>query len=244
MKIQVVLIVITSLFPGRLLFAQDAGQKPNILWIITDDQRPDSIAAFNRIRRGDADSPLGKVLSPNIDRLAAMGTTFINTFNQNPSCAPSRTIMHTGRYSHQTGVYGFEYYNPVGLPHWKPMVPEILRDEAGYQTITVGKLGIRDQHFANKKNPNGPLLYQTEPRLPERIRRKGAGRLACGKEMVGWKARAENRDVFLSRWDETGLAGGFRGETKRRGGHPQATRRLSCLSSRRGGRASARFLAA
>jgi hypothetical protein len=39
MKIQVVLFVITSLFPGRLLFAQDAGQKPNILWSITDDQR-------------------------------------------------------------------------------------------------------------------------------------------------------------------------------------------------------------
>jgi arylsulfatase A-like enzyme len=69
--------------------------------------------------------------------------------------------MHTGRYSHKTGVYGFEYYNPAGLPHWRPMTPEILRDEAGYQTLTVGKLGIRDQHFANKKNPNGPLLYQT-----------------------------------------------------------------------------------
>jgi arylsulfatase A-like enzyme len=155
------LVVVTIVFPCGRTPGQDAGQKPNILWVITDDQRPDSIAAFNRIRRGDVDSPLGQVLSPNIDRLAAMGTTFINTFNQNPSCAPSRTIMHTGRYSHCTGVYGFEYYNPAGLKHWKPMVPEILRDQAGYQTVTVGKLGIRDQHFANKKNPDGPLLYQT-----------------------------------------------------------------------------------
>ena len=162
MKKQTALLVAVSiLFPCGLLAARDARQKPNILWVITDDQRPDSIAAFNRIRRGNVNSTLGKVLSPNVDRLAAMGTTFINTFNQNPSCAPSRTIMHTGRYSHRTGVYGFEYYNPAGMAHWQPMVPELLRDRAGYQTIAVGKRGIRDQHFANKKNPNGPLLYQT-----------------------------------------------------------------------------------
>ncbi|MHB8900864.1 MAG: sulfatase-like hydrolase/transferase [Thermoguttaceae bacterium] len=161
-SVTALLVTVASLLPCRLLSGQDSGQKPNILWIVTDDQRPDSIAAFNRVRYGDSDSPLGKVLSPNIDRLASMGTTFINTFNQNPSCAPSRTIMHTGRYSHRTGVYGFEYYNPVGTAHWKPMVPEILRDRAGYQTVTVGKLGIRDRHFASKKNPNGPLLYQTD----------------------------------------------------------------------------------
>lgn len=156
------LVIITSLFPRGLLPAQDAGEKPNILWIITDDQRPDSIAAFNRIRHGTENGPLGEVLSPNVDRLAAMGTTFINTFNQNPGCAPSRTCMHTGRYSHHTGVYGFEYYNPEGQAFWKPMVPEILRDKAGYQTITVGKQGLRAQHFAGMKNADGPLLYETD----------------------------------------------------------------------------------
>jgi arylsulfatase A-like enzyme len=156
------LIAVTSLFLCGAPFARGAGQNPNILWIITDDQRPDSISAFNRIRHGVTNSPLGHVLSPNVDRLAAMGTTFINTFNQNPGCAPSRTIMHTGRYSHRTGVYGFEYYNPAGMSHWKPMVPEILRDQAGYQTITVGKQGIRAQHFAGKQGRKGPLLYQTD----------------------------------------------------------------------------------
>ena len=137
-----------------------AQRRPNILWLVTDDQRADSIAAFNRIRYGQLNSRLGSVLSPNVDRLAAMGTTFINTFNQNPGCAPSRTLMHTGRYSHHTGVYGFEYYNAAGQPHWRPMVPEILRDEAGYQTLAVGKLGIRAQHFADKGGPLPPL-YQT-----------------------------------------------------------------------------------
>lgn len=135
--------------------------QPNMLWIVTDDQRADSIAAFNQIMRGEPSSELGLVLSPNVDRLAAMGTTFINTFNQNPGCAPSRTLMLTGRYSHRTGVYGFEYYNPIGQPHWRPMVPEILRDEAGYQTLAVGKMGCRAQHFRYKNRGTEPPLYQT-----------------------------------------------------------------------------------
>lgn len=151
------LLLLTALFSSRA-YADDL---PNILWIVTDDQRVDSIEAFNRIRSGESNSPLGKVLSPNVDRLAKMGTTFINTFNQNPGCAPSRTLMLTGRYSHCTGVYGFEYYNPTGMDHWHPMVPELLRDEAGYQTLAVGKLGVRAQHFSGKKGDT-PSLYQTD----------------------------------------------------------------------------------
>ena len=138
-----------------------SADQPHILWVITDDQRADSIAAFNRMLRDDPQSKLGPVISPNVDRLARMGTTFINTFNQNPCCAPSRTLMHTGRYSHRTGVYGFEYYNAVGQAHWKPMVPEILRDRAGYQTLAVGKLGIYARHFSTFKEGTEPPLYQT-----------------------------------------------------------------------------------
>lgn len=156
--------------------------QPNILWIVTDDQRADSIEAFNRILRGRSDSRLGKVLSPNVDRLARMGTTFINTFNQNPGCAPSRTLMHTGRYSHRTGVYGFEYYNPVGQSHWHPMVPEILRDEAGYQTLSVGKLGLRAQHFAGQKRGTAPPLYQTNLGYRKEFAAKG---------MVDWNAESK-----------------------------------------------------
>lgn len=141
--------------------AELTGTQPNMLWIVTDDQRADSIAAFNRVLRGEPESALGQVLSPNVDRIASMGTTFINTFNQNPGCAPSRTLMLTGRYSHRTGVYGFEYYNPVGQTHWRPMMPEILRDEAGYQTLAVGKMGCRAQHFRYKNRGTEPPLYET-----------------------------------------------------------------------------------
>jgi arylsulfatase A-like enzyme len=153
---------LTFLLLVALGFGSDTiAKQPNILWVVTDDQRADSIATFNRIQHGVSDSRLGEVLSPNVDRLAREGTTFIHTFNQNPGCAPSRTLMHTGRYSHRTGVYGFEYYNPTGQTHWRPMVPEILREKAGYQTLAVGKLGIRAQHFIGQKGGTKPPLYQT-----------------------------------------------------------------------------------
>lgn len=159
-----------------------AAETPNILWIVTDDQRLDSIAAFNRMRSGRDGSPLGEVVSPNVDRLAAMGTTFINTFNVNPSCAPSRAAMHAGRYSHHTGVYGFEYYNPTGMPHWRPLVPEVLRDQAGYQTISVGKIGIRAQQFAKRPGDGRPRLYDTDLGYRNEFAAKG---------LVDWNAHRE-----------------------------------------------------
>ncbi|MGL6315694.1 sulfatase-like hydrolase/transferase [Vibrio sp. WXL103] len=128
---------------GAAYTFEPADVQPNILWIITDDQRMDSIAAFNRAVLGQNDSELGKVLSPNVDKLAERGTTFINTYNQNPACAPSRTSMITGRYSHHTSIYGFEYYDPTGMDHWRPYTTQVLSREAGYQTVSVGKRGLR-----------------------------------------------------------------------------------------------------
>lgn len=167
-------LILLLAFVSVLGANEPSSMQPNMLWIVTDDQRADSIAAFNQIRRGQPNSQLGHVLSPNVDRLASMGTTFINTFNQNPGCAPSRTLMLTGRYSHRTGVYGFEYYNPVGQSHWRPMVPEILRDEAGYQTLAVGKLGCRAQHFRSKNRGTVPPLYETNLGYRNEFAAKGA----------------------------------------------------------------------
>lgn len=80
-------------------------QQPNVLWILTDDQRYDAIGAFNRILHNRDHSDLGYVESPNVDRLATLGTTFINTYCQTQGCAPSRASMHYGRYPLRSGVY-------------------------------------------------------------------------------------------------------------------------------------------
>ena len=115
--------------------------KPNVLWILTDDQRYDSIRAFNRMLHGREHSELGYVESPRTDRLAAMGTTFINAYCQAMGCAPSRASMHYGRYPFRSGIYEFEYHN-INAEHCKPTLPERMA-KLGYQTLHIGKLGVR-----------------------------------------------------------------------------------------------------
>ncbi|HEY7400817.1 MAG TPA: sulfatase-like hydrolase/transferase, partial [Actinomycetota bacterium] len=65
------------------------GGRPNVVVILTNDQRWDSLWAL-----------------PNVQRtLVKKGTTFENMFVVNPSCCPSRSSILTGLYSHSTGVW-------------------------------------------------------------------------------------------------------------------------------------------
>ncbi|MEI8624768.1 sulfatase-like hydrolase/transferase [Pseudoalteromonas sp. B137] len=80
-------------------------KQPNILWIITDDQRSDSVSAYNQAVYGQNNSPLGYVESPNIDKLAAEGVLFPHAFTNSPVCGPSRGSMHSGRYPFRNGHY-------------------------------------------------------------------------------------------------------------------------------------------
>ena len=97
-----------------------AEQQPNVLWILTDDQRYDSIGAFNRILQGRDHSELGYVESPNVDQLATMGTTFINTYCQAPGCAPSRQ-RHSGFSGNEFPVF----HPPTGC-HTPTFITRVL----------------------------------------------------------------------------------------------------------------------
>ncbi|MGJ8693230.1 MAG: sulfatase-like hydrolase/transferase [Thalassotalea sp.] len=97
---------------GTMLLANNCfanTEQPNILWIITDDHRPDSIQAYNRATTGKSEGSLGYVSSPNIDQLASEGVLFTQVFNQSPACGPSRTSMHSGRYPFRSGKYAWEH---------------------------------------------------------------------------------------------------------------------------------------
>ena len=61
-------------------------ERPNIVFIITDQQRFDTIAALG----------FDHMITPNLDRLAARGTAFENMYITSPSCAPSRASLFTG----------------------------------------------------------------------------------------------------------------------------------------------------
>ena len=163
-------IVITiSIMLGLLASGVQAKLQPNVLWILTDDHRYDSIRAFNKMLDDREMSELGYVESPQTDRLAEMGTTFVNSYCQAQGCAPSRASMHFGRYPFRSGVYEFEYYNN-NAEHFRPSFPEQMAD-LGYQTFHVGKLGVRVKTIQDGKVTDHEM-YQTDVDF-KRMRKDG-----------------------------------------------------------------------
>lgn len=102
-------------------------QRPNILWICTDQQRCDTIASLGNDR----------INTPNIDRLVDEGVTFTNAFCQSPVCTPSRASFLTGRYASTTGCR----QNGQKIPETERLIPRLLADE-GYRCGLAGKLHL------------------------------------------------------------------------------------------------------
>ncbi|TXG38385.1 sulfatase-like hydrolase/transferase [Seonamhaeicola maritimus] len=157
MKNRLVIGVLCFLGFFKIGYAQE--KQPNVLWVLTDDQRYDAIPAFNKMLHGRENSALGYVESPNVDRLSEMGTTFINTYCQAQGCAPSRASMHTGRYPFRSGIYQFEYFNN-NTDNSYPLLPEEMV-KLGYQTLHVGKLGVRIRTLKNNNAVKFPV-YQVD----------------------------------------------------------------------------------
>ena len=93
------------LLSGLASQAHAASGQPNILWIITDDQRPDSVQAYNRATRGTSEGELGYVSSPNIDKLASEGVLFTRAYAAAPVCSASRSALITGVSQTTTGTH-------------------------------------------------------------------------------------------------------------------------------------------
>lgn len=105
-------------------------QRPNILVIITDEQSADSAS----YRIGTK-----YVYTPNIDSLAANGTSFTRAYCANPICVPSRTAMFTGRYPTETGVMDNSDLTTAHLdPQKVPFMGKIFQ-RGGYNTAYFGK---------------------------------------------------------------------------------------------------------
>ena len=121
---------------SRAAAGQTRRDPPNIIFIMTDDQRWDAIsAAGNTILK-----------TPNIDRIATGGVRFTEAFVTNALCAPSRASILTGQYSHAHGVVsngsGPEFYNQPGLAPDETTFVTLLR-RAGYHTALAGKWHLR-----------------------------------------------------------------------------------------------------
>ena len=108
-----------------------AAERPNILYIMSDDHAADAISAYR--------SRLAKVApTPNIDRLAKEGALFTNAFCTNSICSPSRACVLTGQYNHINGA--FDLGGKV-VPGKQTLAIEM--GKAGYHTAMIGKWHLK-----------------------------------------------------------------------------------------------------
>ncbi|MHC4324323.1 MAG: sulfatase family protein [Planctomycetota bacterium] len=119
-------------FMPQVVFAQDEKEanssKPNFLWICTDQQRWNTIAALGNKH----------IHTPNLDRLVRMGTSFTKAHCVGPVCTASRANFLTGMYP--SAVAGCKN----GAAYWPekaPLVTKLLKD-AGYACGLSGKLHL------------------------------------------------------------------------------------------------------
>lgn len=113
-------LLVILLFP----FTSFGQQRPNIIYIMSDDHDADAISAYNK-----------KFIStPNIDRLAKEGVLFKRNFVSNSICGPVRATLITGQHSHKNGMKD----NRTRFDSSKLTMPKIFQQN-GYQTAIVGK---------------------------------------------------------------------------------------------------------
>lgn len=104
-------------------------ERPNILWIQTDEQRPDSLSCYG--------SPWAK--TPNIERLASRGTVMFNAVCNSPVCVPSRSSQFASRYPQEFACLNNDFLlGGKGYPDGYTTFPQVLR-EAGYETVSFGR---------------------------------------------------------------------------------------------------------
>lgn len=99
-----------------------SNDRPNIILIMTDQQRYDTIQALG----------FPYMDTPNLDRLVEEGVALTNCFCTAPSCAPSRAALFTGGYPHSTGVF-------KNADKWPRTWVEDLA-ESGYHCVNIGKM--------------------------------------------------------------------------------------------------------
>lgn len=122
----------------RTVFSAPSRDKPNFIFVITDDQRWDAMGVVQREQGAKARFPWFE--SPAMDRLASEGVRFRNAFVPLSLCSPSRAAFLTGQYAHKNGIRK----NMGGISPEHVTHATLLRS-AGYQTAYFGKWHMRHQ---------------------------------------------------------------------------------------------------
>jgi choline-sulfatase len=110
----------------RILAASRRGDKPNVLFIISDEHNASVTGCYGN----------GIVRTPHLDALAARGATFDACYTNSPLCVPSRLAFTAGKYVSRTGAWS----NACWLPSADyPSVARVMSD-AGYESVLCGKM--------------------------------------------------------------------------------------------------------
>ena len=179
----------------------DANQRPNVVFILTDDQGPWAA--------GCCGNP--EIRTPALDRIAARGVRFDNFFIATPVCSPSRATFLTGRIPSQHGIHewvkGEANVGPDALP--------LLKNEVAYTDVmakyghTCGLSGkwhmgdsLRPQHsfsfwYAHQQG-GGPYNDAPMVRDGQLINEPGYVTDAITNEALGFLDRYHTNPFYLS----------------------------------------------
>jgi arylsulfatase A-like enzyme len=132
------------------------GQKPNIIYLMADDQNLLSVGCYGN----------DEVSTPNMDKIGNGGVIFTKHYNTTSICMASRATVFTGMYEYKTAT-NFDHGN-MKPEVWKKSYPVLLR-EAGYLTAFAGKFGFEvdeldlcEDDFDIWGGGPGQTVYQTK----------------------------------------------------------------------------------
>ncbi|MEP3837795.1 MAG: sulfatase-like hydrolase/transferase [Algibacter sp.] len=150
MNKSIIVIVYFLLGFGSGIITTAQSKQPNIIFLMTDDQRWDNMGCYGK----------PEFYTPNIDKLASQSIVFDNAYYAVAICMPSRVTMMTGRYNsnHRVGfVAPYDY--TLSKADFKNSYPSMLK-KAGYRTGFVGKVGFTVTEEAQRPSTPKEQFYK------------------------------------------------------------------------------------
>jgi choline-sulfatase len=164
--------------------AMSGPDRPNVLWLMTDEQRTDSLGCY-----GSA-----WARTPTLDRLAAEGVRFQTALTPAPVCGPARTAILTGRSPGETGIWSNDQAEGSAEPGFggapgRPAAPLTGRfAAAGYRTASFGK------HHHRTVPPEAFATQRDDVHRHLEAQARGEGDL--------WVSREVGYFGYASRWKQ------------------------------------------
>ena len=184
------LLLLTSLSFLAYVLNAAKDERPNILFIFTDDHALNALSAYG--------GPLAKLApTPHLDRIAKEGMLFRHCLVSNSICAPSRAVILTGKHSHLNG----QRTNKDTFDGSQQTVSKLLQ-RAGYQTAIVGKWHLKStptgfHHYEVLKGQGqyyNPLLFTNG----EMVKHTGYTTDIITDQALKWiEQRDQNKPFFL-----------------------------------------------